>query len=87
MSEKGFDQQLMLSLFTAESAFDGGVTMNDTNSCSLHQFESIDAEWPDIVTDDKGTVSGEEFGTDQEITEQRVSLPVSIRSSPADVRE
>jgi hypothetical protein len=63
----------MMSLFTKETAYDAGVTMNSSNACSMKGFE-CEVEWSDTVTDDKDTVSGAEHGTDQEITAQGVDI-------------
>jgi hypothetical protein len=73
ITQKGWQDQVMMSLFTKEAAYDAGVTMNATNACGMKGFE-CDVEWSDTVTDDKDSVSGTEHGTDQEITAQGVDI-------------
>ena len=68
-TKKGWDQDLMMSVFTKEASYDAGVTMNDTNSCSMMGFE-FEPEWPDELVNDKDEVTGTEHGTDQEINTQ-----------------
>ncbi len=74
ITKKGWDQELMFGLFTKEATFDAGVTMNDSNSCGMKGFESIDVEWDDEVINDKEEVTGTEHGTDQEINTQGVKF-------------
>lgn len=63
---KGWNRQLMMSLFTKEASYDAGVTMNNTNAFSLTGFE-LDTSWDDTVVNDKGEVTGKEHGYDQDI--------------------
>jgi hypothetical protein len=69
ITKKGWDQYLMLSLFLKEATFDAGVTMNDTNACSMNGFE-FNPSWPDKVLTDKDEVTGKEHGYDQELIEK-----------------
>lgn len=73
ITKKGWQDQVMLSLFAKEATYNAGVTMNGTNACSMKGFE-CDVDWSDTVTDDKDSVSGAELGTDQEITAQGVDI-------------
>lgn len=72
-TKKGWNQELMLSLFKKESSYDAGVTMNNANACSMAGYES-EATWEDKVENDKGEVTGKEHGYDQEIVEQGVKI-------------
>ncbi len=65
-TKKGWNRQLMCSLFTKEATYDAGVTMNGTNACSLTGFE-LDTTWDDTVISDKDEVTGKEHGYDQEL--------------------
>lgn len=73
ITKKGWADQLMLSLFLKEAAFDAGVTMSNANACSMVGFEAETA-WEDVVENNKGEKTGTEHGTDQELIEQRVKI-------------
>ena len=74
ITKKGWEQSLMMSLFKKEATFDAGVTMSDANACSMRGYE-MESEWDDEVVNDKDSVTGLEFGTDQEIMHQGVKIP------------
>lgn len=69
-TSKGWNQNLMMSLFTKETAYNAAVTVNSTNYCSLTGHADYNPDWADDVRNDKGEVSGYEHGTDQEIIYQ-----------------
>ena len=69
VTRKGWNRQLMLSLFKKEATYDAGVTMSNANACQMSDYE-IDYDWNDVVTNDKDGIIGTEFGSYQEITEQ-----------------
>lgn len=73
ITKKGWDHQLMLSLFKKETTYDAGVVMTGGNACLMKGFEGA-AEWDDKVQDDKDLITGQEWGTDQEILMQGVKL-------------
>jgi len=73
LTKKGWDRNLMLSLFKKEAAYDAGVTMSNANACSMKGFEAT-IDWDDKVQDDKDAITGQEFGTDQEFITQAVKL-------------
>ena len=73
LTKKGWDRNLMLSLFKKEAAYDAGVTMSNANACSMKGFE-VTIDWDDKVQDDKDAITGQEFGTDQEFITQAVKL-------------
>ena len=86
ITRKGWDEQFMLSGFSKEATFDTGVTMNASNAFSLKGFSPIGVEWDDTVVNDKDDVTNTEFGTDQELVEQGVKLPVALpKAKPNDV--
>ena len=77
ITRKGWDEQFMLSGFTKEDTYDAGATaMTATHAFSFSSFNPIEPEWDDTVTNDKDDVTGQEHGTDQEITEQSVKITV-----------
>lgn len=83
--KKGKSTELMLSLFTKEAAYDAGVTMNDTNACSLKGY-TIEEEWPDDVQNDREEITGSEYATMQEIVTKGFRAPISIpRAKPNDI--
>ena len=67
-ANKGWNQNLMMSLFEQEGEYDAGVTISTGNTCSLSGYE-FEPGWPDTITNDKGLVTGKEHGYDQEITQ------------------
>lgn len=73
ITKKGWQDQVMLSLFRRESAYNAGVTMTNANACGMKGFE-CEVDWSDTVQDDKDVVSNAEFGTDQEIVAQGVDI-------------
>jgi len=72
-TKKGWNQELMLSLFKKESAYNAGVSMINANACSMSGFEAEEA-WEDKVENDKAEVTGKEHGYDQEIIQQGLKL-------------
>jgi hypothetical protein len=68
--KKGWLQELMMSLFLKEATYNADVVMSAANACSMKRFE-FNPDWPDVVDNDKGEITGTEHGTDQEIIEQR----------------
>jgi len=78
LTEKGFDERFMISGFAKEATYNAGVDMsNDANAFSLGVFSSIGVTWDDTVTNDKEEDTGSQFGTDQELTEQNVTLTIN----------
>lgn len=69
ITKKGWNQDLMMSLFTKEDTYDAGVTMSDANACSMQGYE-FEPSWPDTVVTDKDEVTGKEHGYDQELVEK-----------------
>ncbi|MDD5774363.1 MAG: phage tail tube protein [Candidatus Omnitrophica bacterium] len=72
VTKKGWDQNLMASVFKKEATYNAGVTITATEGCSFlaYEFESgID----DVVTNDKSEVTGKEHGYTQEITQYKCS--------------
>jgi len=80
ITQKGWATKVMLSLFKKEASYDAGVTMSDANACTFTGFKAK-VDWPDSVASDDDTISGFEFGTQQEILEQNVSLTISQERS------
>jgi hypothetical protein len=76
ITKKGWEEQLAMSLFLKEVTYNAGVTMTGANACSMDQFEA-DADWADRVESDKDSVTGKEFGNDQEIIAQMINLKYS----------
>lgn len=75
VTQKGWSEELMMSCFTKEDAYNAGATaMTAIHACSLKHFDPLGVEWDDVVSNDKGAVTGQEHGTDQEITQQGVKL-------------
>lgn len=74
VTQKGWSQQLMMSLFKKEASYNAGVTMNATNACSMLSYEG-EPDWPDTVISDKDMITGYEFGTDQSIAFQGFEFP------------
>lgn len=70
---KGWNQQLMMSLFKKEVTYDAGVTMDATSAALMKGYE-VEPEWDDAVVSDKDEVTGQEFGTDQEINTKAVKI-------------
>lgn len=70
----GWQRQLMLSLYKKEASYNAGVTMNSTNACEMHGYDSDPADWNDEVVDDGQELTGSEFATKQEILRQRVEI-------------
>ena len=68
---KGWQQNLMFSLYRREASYNAGVIMNNTNACSMKGYE-ISPVWEDEIINDKGEITGTEHGTDQEIGTQSV---------------
>ena len=66
ITRKGWNQDLMLSLYTKEVTYDAGVTMNGTNACEMKGY-TLERDWPDELVTDKEEVTGTEHGTDQEL--------------------
>lgn len=73
ITKKRWPDQLMLSLLKKEATYDAGVTMDNTNACSMKGFES-EVSWDDEVVNDKDAITGTEHGTDQEIVSQGVKI-------------
>ncbi len=73
---KAHKQQLMASYFKKEVTFDQGAPdMTNASACSILNFDPLtDALWADKLQTDKETVSGQEFGTKQEILEQSTKI-------------
>lgn len=65
-TKKGWNQQLMASVFQREAAYDSGKTHTNSTSCSYRGFE-YDAGYADTVVSDKDEVTGKEHGYDQEL--------------------
>jgi len=76
ITKHGWEEQLAMSLFLKEASYNAGVTINSSNACSMDQFE-FDPDWADRVESDKDTVTGKEFGNDQEIIQQMTSFKYS----------
>lgn len=72
----GWSEQIALSLFLKESAYDTAPTINSTNYCSLNGFEA-EVSWPDTFETDKGEVTGKEHGYDQYRVTQQVNINVT----------
>jgi len=68
ITEKGFDEKFMLSLFKKEATYDAGVAMA-ANSCSMPSFE-LEVDEDDKVEDNRDTVTGTEQATEQELIEK-----------------
>jgi len=65
-ANKGWNQNLMMSLFGKEAEYDAGVTISTATACSMVGYE-FEPSWPDKIENDKGDVTGKEHGYDQEI--------------------
>jgi len=65
-ANKGWNQNLMMSLFGKEAEYDAGVTISAATACSMVGYE-FEPSWPDKIENDKGDVTGKEHGYDQEI--------------------
>lgn len=70
ITKKGWNQELMMSLWKKEATYDAAVTINATNFVSMRGYTDYDPEWGDEVIDDLDTVSGSEHATEQEINTQ-----------------
>ena len=70
IAKKGWDQSLMMSLYKKEATYDAAVVINATNFCTLKGHSDYDPDWADTVVDDLDAVTGSEYATEQEITEQ-----------------
>ncbi|MDF1537143.1 MAG: phage tail tube protein [bacterium] len=82
---KGKSTELMMSLYTKELTYDAGVTMNDTNACSMKGY-TVEEDWPDEVQSDREEITGSEFATVQEIITKGFSTPVGIpKARPNDI--
>jgi len=73
ITKKGWQQNLMFSLYKKEASYNAGVTMDATSACSMKGYE-IGPAWEDEIINDKGEITGTEHGTDQEIGTQSVKL-------------
>ena len=73
ITKKGWQQNLMFSLYKKEVSYNAGVTMDTTSACSMKSYE-ISSAWEDAIVNDKGEITGTEHGTDQEIGTQSVKL-------------
>ena len=73
LTKKGWQQNLMFSLYKKEASYNAGVTMGAANACSMKGYE-ISPTWEDEIVNDKGEITGTEHGTDQEIGTQSVKL-------------
>ena len=73
ITKKGWDRNLMLSLFKKEATFNAGVTMSAPNACSMKGFEG-EVTYDDKVVNNKDEVTGTEHGTDQELIAQGVKF-------------
>ena len=71
ITKKGWQQNLMFSLYKREASYNAGVIMNNTNACSMKGYE-ISPVWEDEIINDRGEITGTEHGTDQEIGTQSV---------------
>jgi len=72
----GWEDEFTATLFKKEASYNAGVTIDSANACSTAGFE-IDVQWPDRIESDKADVTGFEFGTQQEIIEQQVTMTYS----------
>lgn len=72
-TKKGWSQQCMMSLFKKEATYDAGVTMSNANACGMSGF-LLDPKWPDVIKNDKGSVTNYEHGNTQEITNKRTEF-------------
>jgi len=73
ITKKGWQQNLMFSLYKKEASYNAGVTMDATSACSMKGYE-ISPAWEDEIVNDRGEITGTEHGTDQEIGTQSVKL-------------
>lgn len=73
ITKKGWASQFMLGAYKKEASYAAGVTMNGTNACSMRGF-TAEITYDDVVDNDKAEITGAEFGTTQEILEQRVKI-------------
>ena len=73
ITRKGWASQVALGLFKKEATYNAGVSMIAANACSMKGFESV-MEPDDNVQNDKDSVTGSEYGTDQEIITKGVTL-------------
>ena len=73
ITQRGWNQQFMISDYKKEAAYDAGVTMNSTNACSRRGYD-LSVDWADKIVNDESEVTGTEHGTDQDIVSQGVKL-------------
>jgi len=56
----------MIGFYEKESSYGGGVTLDSGSACSMVGYE-FEPDWAPEVVNNKGSISGVEFGNDQEI--------------------
>ena len=77
ITQKGWNQNLMLSSYKKEATYAASVTVNATNFTSIKGHSDYDPDWADTVENDKDTVSGAEFGTDLDIISQGLNFTIA----------
>jgi hypothetical protein len=77
ITQKGWNQNLMMSSYKKEATYAAAVTVNATNFTSITGHADYDPDWADVVENDKDTVSGAEFGTDLDIISQGLKFTIS----------
>src|SRR3989304_3885658 len=73
ITKKGWQEQLMLSLFKKEANYGEGANMASANACQMSAFE-LETTWPDKILSDKDLLTGLEHGSTQEIMQQGLQL-------------
>lgn len=76
--KRGWDQQLMMSLFKKAGSYNAAVTVNDSNWCSIKGHSDFAPKHADTVVNDLNEVSGSELATDQSIDGKGFTLTIPI---------
>jgi len=78
-SKKGSAQSLRMSLLAKEATYDAAVTpITTAKFCELFGHSDFSPDWADTVVNNKDTVTGTEFGTDQEIIGQGLKFQLAF---------
>jgi hypothetical protein len=74
-----YHDQIMFGFYRLESAYNAALTDWATGACTMQDFDTNTPHesWDDLVTDDSGLITQEEYPTVQEIVRQGVHLAYS----------
>ncbi len=77
VTKKGWDQNLMASVFAKEATYDAGITFSTLNAASFLAYE-FEPAVEDVIMTDKDEVTGKEHGYTQEISQHKCAASIKF---------